>query len=79
METKVAIIEKIESKQKILQLNYVAFAKKLGISRQLWAAIKAGRRKPGYKLFKAVMRELPELTLDVMAAMRDQKEPTHES
>jgi predicted transcriptional regulator len=84
MTTDVApIVERLKGKQKELGMSDVAFAAKLGISRQLWNFIKTGKREPGFKFLKAVMRELPELTVDVMSAMKEpvssKKEPAHET
>lgn len=70
METKISLVTKLLEKQRALNLTDSAFSKKLGISRQLWSAIKSGRKGSSLKLFQGVMRELPEFTLDVMSEMK---------
>ena len=60
------IIKKIIEKQKELALSDASFSRELGISRPLWALLKSGKREPGMKFIKAVMRMFPELTVDVL-------------
>lgn len=65
MENSVAVINKLKAKQEELKISDCAFATKLGISRQMWAFIKSGKRKPGQKVLNAVMSTFPELWLEI--------------
>ncbi|MFA5377213.1 MAG: helix-turn-helix transcriptional regulator [Dehalococcoidia bacterium] len=73
-----AIVGQLRTKQAELQLSETAFAKKLGVSRTMWYLIKSDKRTPGLSFLASAMRAFPELTLEVMAVMRTQKEPTQE-
>lgn len=70
MTTNVADIrDKLIAKQKEAGLSDVAFAKKIGVSRQLWAFVKKGTRKPGMKFLKAVIKAFPDLQIYVYQIM----------
>ena len=65
MTTTVAgLVNKLKTKQG--DMTDVAFARKLGVSRQSWAFVKNQTRKPGKKFLKAILSVFPEMTLDVM-------------
>lgn len=72
MATNIAdvITEKLKAKQDESGLSDAAFAEKIGISRQLWAFVKTGKREPGMTLLSAVMNIFPDLTLEVMEYMK---------
>lgn len=72
MSIAVAILtEKLKAKQVREGLSDVAFSKKLGISRQTWAFVKGGTRKPGMKFLSAVIKTYPDLQLDVYKVMNE--------
>ena len=72
MSTTVAVLtDKLKTKQG--SLSDVAFARKLGVSRQSWAFVKNQSRKPGKKFLKAILAVFPEMTLDVMNYLATEK------
>lgn len=68
------VVSELQQKQRELAMTDIDFAQKLAVSRQLWAAIKKGHRQPGLKFLRAVIREFPDLQLDVFNLMAGSKE-----
>jgi len=60
-----------KSENKQGELSDKDFAKRLGVSRQLWALVKNGKHNPGLKFIQAVMRVYPELTVELMAYLKE--------
>lgn len=58
------LIDKLKAKQD--DMSDVAFARKLGLSRQTWAFLKDGTRHPGKHSIKKILAAFPDLTIDVM-------------
>lgn len=70
MSSNVTLIEKIKAKQEERKLTESEFAKRLGMSRANWFLIKKGKRDLGADFLGGVMREFPELTLDIMEHLK---------
>lgn len=68
----VILVDMLKAKQG--DMTNLAFARSLGVSRQLWEIIKAGRHKPGTKFIGAVMSKYPDLILEVINYMRTRQE-----
>lgn len=49
-----------------------AFAKLLGIDTSTWSLIKSGKREIGNKVLSRIISNLPELTVEAMAYMKQQ-------
>lgn len=66
MSTLVTLVEKLKAKQEECNLNESEFADRLKLSRATWYLIKNGDREPSREFLSAVMREFPELTVEIM-------------
>jgi hypothetical protein len=55
--------------QKDMKLSNTAFAKKLGINRQLWQMTKSGTRPIHLTVLKAIIRNFPHLIPNVIVHM----------
>ncbi len=67
------LINALKQTQAEQKMTDTAFAKRLGITRPMWHYIQSGKRKPGLKVFTAVIREFPELQLLVFQLMSEDK------
>lgn len=65
------LIYKLILRQQQEGLTDGAFANKLRISRQLWAMIKKNGKPIGSKLITGIIREYPELTVDVLVYFQE--------
>ena len=65
------LIRKLKERQQQEGLTDIAFAKKLRISRQLWGMIKKKGKPIGSKLITGIIREYPELTVDVLVYFQE--------
>lgn len=75
MDTNVAsFVDKLKAKQG--DMNDVAFAKKLGLSRQTWAFLKDGTRHPGKRSIKKILAAYPEFALDIMNYLTEDNSKT---
>lgn len=63
------LLEKLIEKQKAEGLSDLQFAKRLGVSRQLWAMTRSGDTPLGMRVLSGVVREFPSLTDDVLHAV----------
>jgi transcriptional regulator with XRE-family HTH domain len=61
------LIEELEAKRKELGLSDAAFARRLGVSRPLWVAVREGKRSVGMTLLRGAAREFPDLDGAVLA------------
>lgn len=64
------LLEKLIEKQKTEGLSDKEFAKRLDISRQLWAGTRTGHIPLGMKVLAGVAREFPSLADDVLHTVR---------
>ena len=55
----------LDQHRKELHLTDAAFARRMGITRALWASVKNGHSNPGMKVVRAAMRRFPELQLKI--------------
>lgn len=70
------LVRKLIDKQQKEGLTDSAFARKMRISRQLWGLIKKNGNPIGSKLITGIIREYPELTVDVLVYFQENgKEP----
>ena len=60
------LIKAINQYQEKNSMNDGEMAKQLGVTRSLLSLVKRGKREPGVKFIKGVMRTFPEMTLVVM-------------
>ncbi|PJH76009.1 MAG: hypothetical protein CO064_03555 [Anaerolineae bacterium CG_4_9_14_0_8_um_filter_58_9] len=65
------LLGKLIKTQNRESLSDAAFARRLGVSRQLWQAVKSDRRKVSLSLLKAVARQFPELERDVVKFLKE--------
>ena len=71
------LLGKLIKTQNRESLSNAAFARRLGVSRQLWQAclrrqaVKSDRRKVSLSLLKAVARQFPELERDVVKFLKE--------
>ena len=65
------LIRKLKERQQQEELTDGAFANKLRISRQLWGMIKRNNNPIGSKLITGIIREYPELTVDVLVYFQE--------
>lgn len=65
------LINKLKERQHQEGLTDSAFANKLRISRQLWGMIKKNGNPIGSKLITGIIREYPELTVDVLVYFQE--------
>ena len=65
------LIPKLKERQQQEGLTDGAFANKLRISRQLWGMIKRNNNPIGSKLITGIIREYPELTVDVLVYFQE--------
>ena len=65
------LIRKLKDRQHQEGLTDGAFANKLRISRQLWGMIKKNGNPIGSKLITGIIREYPELTVDVLVYFQE--------
>ncbi len=63
MEDLIRSIIRVQSEK---GLNDIRLAGRLGIDAGAWSKIKNGKAAPGAKFLGALIREFPELTLDIM-------------
>jgi transcriptional regulator with XRE-family HTH domain len=73
------LIEKLEAKRKELQLSDAAFARRLGVSRPLWTAVREGKRSVGMALLRGAARAFPDLDGAVLAHLRGEGPPPSNS
>ena len=65
------LIPKLKERQRQEGLTDGAFSNKLRISRQLWGMIKKNGNPIGSKLITGIIREYPELTVDVLVYFQE--------
>ena len=65
------LILKLKERQRQEGLTDGAFANKLRISRQLWGMIKKNGNPIGSKLITGIIREYPELVVDVLVYFQE--------
>jgi DNA-binding XRE family transcriptional regulator len=70
MNTAVDIATILKQTQEKHALTDEQFAETLGISRQSWSLIKTGRQQPTRQILSAIIKEYPELTVDVMLYLK---------
>ena len=65
------LIELLQARQRELGLSDGAFARRLGVSRSLWIAVRSGRRAVGLNLLRGVVRAFPDLDDEVLDYLRE--------
>jgi transcriptional regulator with XRE-family HTH domain len=68
-----SLIEAITKEQTERGLSDTKLARLLGIDLSTWSRIKRGQRPPGGKFLKAVMTNLPAVSMAVLDYMRNKK------
>ncbi len=64
------LIERLITRQRELGLTDGEFARRLGISRTLWWAIRTGQRAMGLRSLRGIVRAFPDLDDEVLAFLR---------
>jgi predicted transcriptional regulator len=64
------LTESLKAKQRELELSDGAFARRLGVSRPLWVAIRSGQRPVGLSLLRGVVRAFPDLEAEVLSFLQ---------
>jgi transcriptional regulator with XRE-family HTH domain len=67
------LIEELEAKRKELSLSDAAFARRLGVSRPLWIAVRERKRSVGMTLLRGAAREFPDLDGALLAHLRGEE------
>jgi hypothetical protein len=73
------LISELVRQQGLLGLNDQAFARELGISRQLWAMCRDGEAEIGLSLLAGVMRKFPGLKDEVLAEVKAYRQDRHQT
>jgi transcriptional regulator with XRE-family HTH domain len=68
----VSVIEEIKARQKSEGLSNELFARKIGISRQMWEFVLNGTREPGLKVWRGIVRAYPDLAGTILTGVTDQ-------
>ncbi len=66
------VLQEVITRQRKEHLSNRKFAKKLGISHQMWDFISSGKREIGYKVMWAIWQQYPDL-LDPILDLVDSK------
>lgn len=66
-----SLIEQLAQRQEERKLSDEAFAARLAISRPYWSLVRAGKRQPGPRFFRGVLREFPEFASECLKHLRD--------
>jgi hypothetical protein len=64
------LIRELERQQKLMGLSDEAFARELGISRQLWSMCREGQARVGLSLLSGTLQKFPGLKDEVLAEVR---------
>lgn len=67
MTTRHDLIETLRNRQRAIGASDGEFARRLGISRQMWQAIRTGEREPGRPTLQRITTAYPDLLPDVVA------------
>jgi transcriptional regulator with XRE-family HTH domain len=66
------LIEAIKQEQKERMINDSQLARLLGVDLSTWSRIRRGQRRPGGKFLRAVMKNLPEVSMAVIDYLRNE-------
>ncbi|RLC62430.1 MAG: hypothetical protein DRI48_09555 [Chloroflexi bacterium] len=68
------MIEALIARQRELKLSDGEFARRLGVSRTLWVAVRTRKRAVGMRLLRGTIQAFPDLERDVLAFLRQPEE-----
>jgi transcriptional regulator with XRE-family HTH domain len=64
------LVQRLQKRQKQLNLNHVQFAAKLGVSRSAWNFVRTGQKPPGLIVLSGIVKAFPEMGKEVVFFLR---------